>query len=182
MQAFPSLSAALMMLCRTTAVFSWQVCKWEPQQTALGPDRRNAKNKTEGEETGRIARRRNEYPHKIQLPELPESWIQYSIENFPSTPGHQHKQDIDVGPAPEPHSLTHFKSSGDFMRYLAEMLGQELVWSSFLRQRTQPVCLERALSWSGLRGQKWPGIISCWNSDQEQRGENTHRIFAVWIG
>lgn len=91
MQAFPSLSAALMMLCRTTAVSSWQVCKWEPQQTALGSDRRNAKNKTEGEETGRIARRRNEYPHKIQLPELPESWIQYSIENFPSTPGHRHE-------------------------------------------------------------------------------------------
>lgn len=42
-QAFPSLSAALMMLCWTTAVSSWQVCKWEPQQTALGPDRRNAK-------------------------------------------------------------------------------------------------------------------------------------------
>ncbi|KAK2904487.1 hypothetical protein Q8A73_011144 [Channa argus] len=86
-QAFPSLSAALMMLCRTTAVSSWQVCKWEPQPTALGPYRRNAKNKTEGEETGLIARRRNEYPHKIPLP---ESWIQYSIENFPSTPGHRH--------------------------------------------------------------------------------------------
>lgn len=37
MQAFPSLSAALMMLCRATAVSPWQVCKWEPQQTALGP-------------------------------------------------------------------------------------------------------------------------------------------------
>lgn len=90
-QAFPSLSAALMMLCRTTAVSPWQVCTSEPQQTAQGPDRRNAKNKTEGEETGRIARRRNEYPHMIQLPELPESWIQYSIENFPSTPGHRHE-------------------------------------------------------------------------------------------
>lgn len=145
MQAFPSLSAALMMLCRTTAVFSWQVCKWEPQQTAPGPDRSNAKNKTEGEETERVARRRNEYPHKIQLPGLPESWIQYSIESFPSTPGHQHKWDIDVGPAPEPHSLTHFKSSGNFMRYLAEMLGQELVWSPFLGRGTLPVCLEYAL-------------------------------------
>lgn len=90
-QAFPSLSAALMMLCRTTAVSSWQVCKREPQQTALGPYRMNAKNKTEGEETERIARRRNEYPRKIQLPKLPESWIQYSIENFPSTPGHRHE-------------------------------------------------------------------------------------------
>lgn len=39
-----------------------------------------------------------------------------------------------MGPAPEPHSLTHLKSSGDFMRYLGEMLGQELVWSSFLRR------------------------------------------------
>lgn len=117
MQALPSLSAALMMLCRATAVSSWQVCKWEPQQTALGLDRRNAKNKTEGEETGCTVRRWNEYPHKILLPELPQTWTQYSIENFPSTPGHQHKWDIDVGPTPEPNSLTHSKTSGDFMQH-----------------------------------------------------------------
>lgn len=40
----------------------------------------SAKNKTEAEETACIARGGDEYPHKIQLPELPESWIQYSIE------------------------------------------------------------------------------------------------------
>lgn len=62
-QAFPSLSAALMMLCRTTAVSPWQVCRGATADCA-GPDRRNAKNKTEGEETGRRARPRSEYPHR----------------------------------------------------------------------------------------------------------------------
>jgi len=48
--------------------------------------------KQDGRRGDRAQRRRwNKYPHKIQLPELPQSWTQYSVENFPSTPGHQHK-------------------------------------------------------------------------------------------
>lgn len=36
-----------------------------------------------------------------------------------------------MGPVPEPHSYAPFKSSGDFMQHLAEMPGQEFVWSFF---------------------------------------------------
>lgn len=185
MQAVPSLSAALMMLCRATAVSPWQVCKSGSHSRLRSESKRNAKNKTEGEKTGRVVSVVKPIStHKIQLPELPQSWIQYSIENFPSTPGHQHKWDIDVGPAPEPHSLTlSQKSSGDFMRYLGEMFGQERVWSSF---PTWPVRLEYALCTLVRSGriEMAPRSFPVWNATTSgaERGKYEGEYFTAWIG
>lgn len=58
-------------------------------------------------------------------------------------------------------SLSHFESSGDFMQYLAEMLGQELVWSPFRqwgrgKKRSSQVCRLEGV-WTRFR----PKIISC---------------------
>lgn len=71
-KAFPSLSAALMMLCRTTAVPPVAGVQAGAPACA-GPDRGHAKNKTEGEETEHTARHRSNSPYKTQPPERPES-------------------------------------------------------------------------------------------------------------
>lgn len=69
-QAFPSLSAALMMLCRTTAVPPTPpVAGVRAGASALaGPDRGHAKKKTEGEEMERTVSHRNNSPYKTQPP------------------------------------------------------------------------------------------------------------------
>lgn len=66
-----------------------------------------------------------------------------------------------MGPTPEPHSLSHLKSSGDFMQYLAEMLGQEFVWSSFLRRGHGQYVLNMHSAGPGHEDRNGPEIISC---------------------
>lgn len=100
-----------MMLCRTTAVFSWQVCKWEPQQTATGSGSESCQ-KQDGRR-GDGAHSETQEPISTtgtasRSSHSPKSWTQHSIESLSptaltqaSTPGHGHMEDMDVGPGPE---------------------------------------------------------------------------------
>lgn len=101
MQAFPSLSAALMMLCRTTAVSLWQVCKWEPQQTALGPDhrgcqkqdgRRGDREHTEDGGGGREGEGEGVGIHtRYSSPSSQKAGYNIQLRISPSTPGCRHE-------------------------------------------------------------------------------------------
>lgn len=133
------------MLCRTTAVFSWQVCKWEPQQTAPGSGSESCQ-KQDGRR-GDGAHSEAQEPISTtgmasQSSHSPKSWIQYSIESLssvilpshPPTPRHLAMATRRILTWIQGYrlcSMFYSESSGDFMRYLAEMLGQELVWSPF---------------------------------------------------
>lgn len=129
MQAFPSLSAALMMLC-CPQLFHSDRCasgsRLQSVQTRGMP-------KTRLKERRRVhSEGRNVYLHEICLP-CSYGIAGYSIESI-KPPGHQGKYDIDVGPS-QPLGSSHLVSFDNFMQYYSQDAWTKTCLDCVLRQR-----------------------------------------------